>query len=90
MKYKISQSDKSYFIYTSGGKEIAEVYKEEDALLICKYLNNYDKLLAACEIAKQRIHFIGLPSEPMNENGPDWSKEIAIIEQAISDCKVKK
>lgn len=41
-------------------------------------------LLEACEAMKLRIHFIGLPSEPMNEDGPDWSKEIVLLEAAIA------
>ena len=44
-------------------------------------------LLAVCEAIKLRIHFIGLPSEPMNENRPDWSKEIALIESVITKTK---
>ena len=44
-------------------------------------------LLAACEVVKIRIAFIGLLSEPMNENGPDWSKEIALLEAAITKAK---
>ena len=45
-------------------------------------------LLTACEAIKLRIHFIGLPSEPMRENEPDWSKEIVLIEAAMA--KVQK
>jgi len=41
-------------------------------------------LLAVCEAIKLRIAFIGLPSEPMNKNGPDWSKEIALFEDALA------
>lgn len=46
-----------------------------------------DDLLEACEVVKLRIHFIGWPSEPMNEDGPDWSKEIALLEAAIAKCQ---
>ena len=45
-----------------------------------------NELLTVCKAVKIRIHFIGLPSEPMNENGTDWSKEIALIEAAITKC----
>ena len=44
-----------------------------------------DDLLAACKATKLRIAFIGLPSEPMNEDGPDWSREVALIEAAIKN-----
>lgn len=38
--------------------------------------------LAVCKAVKIRIAFIGHPNEPMNEAGPDWSKEVALIEAA--------
>ena len=44
-------------------------------------------LLTMCEAIKLRIHFIGLSSEPMNESGPDWSREIALIESIITKAK---
>ena len=44
-------------------------------------------LLTALEAVKLRIHFIGLPSEPMNEDGPDWSKEITLLEAALAKTK---
>lgn len=44
-------------------------------------------LITACEAMQIRIAFIGLPSEPMNEEGPDWSKEIALLEVAIANAK---
>ena len=43
-----------------------------------------DSLLAVCKAIKQRIHFIGWPSEPMNTDGPDWSTEIALLEVALA------
>ena len=45
-------------------------------------------LVAVCNALQIRIAFIGLPSEPMNKGGPDWSKEIALIEGILT--KVKK
>ncbi len=33
---------------------------------------------------KVRIAFIGMPTEPMNEAGPDWSVEVKQIEQALA------
>ena len=44
-------------------------------------------LLDACKAIQIRIAFIGMPSEPMNESGPDWSKEIKLIEAAIAKAK---
>lgn len=44
-------------------------------------------LLEACEAMQLRIAFIGMPSEPMNENCPDWSREIALSEAAIAKAR---
>lgn len=40
---------------------------------------------------KQRIHFAGVPGEPRFEDGsPDWSKEIAMLEAALSGGEKSK
>lgn len=51
---------------------------------LIKRANCHDELLDACKAIKLRIAFIGHPNEPKNENGPDWSKEIGLLEQAIA------
>ena len=63
----------------------------KEALEICDRLDESEasrkELLEACKAVKIRIHFIGLPSEPMNKNGTDWSKEIALLEAAIAKAE---
>ena len=44
---------------------------------LCRKPCPVDKLLKACKAVKVRIAFIGHPNEPK-----DWSKEVALIEQA--------
>lgn len=39
----------------------------------------HDDLVTVARAVKQRIHFIGLPSEPK-----DWAKEVALIEAALA------
>lgn len=34
---------------------------------------------------KRRLHYVGMPNEPMWEGRPDWRKEIALIEDALAD-----
>lgn len=38
------------------------------------------KVLEMIQAVKVRIAFIGWPKEPMNEDGPDWSKEIPMLD----------
>ncbi len=67
-----------------------DIRSQADAQLIASaptLKQQRDDLLVACKAIKQRIHFIGLPSEPMNKTGPDWSKEIALLEPAITNCE---
>ena len=45
-----------------------------------------DELLGVLKRIKLRIAFIGHPKEPMNQNGPDWSEQIALLEQAIANA----
>jgi len=44
-----------------------------------------------CKAIKIRIAFIGHPDEPMNEAGPDWSKEVTLLDAAIIQAdKIKQ
>ncbi len=61
-----------------------------DAQLLLTAMNSHEDLLAACKAVKVRLHFIGLPSEPMNDSGPNWSKEIMLLEAAIENAKSKQ
>jgi len=45
----------------------------------------YDDLVDVVRAVKQRIHFIGLSSEPK-----DWAKEVALIEAALAKVRSKK
>lgn len=60
-----------------------------DAQLLLLVMNSHKELLAALQAVKLRLHFVGLPSEPMNDSGPDWSKEINLLEAAIANAKPK-
>ena len=60
-----------------------------DAQLILLVMNSHKDLLAALQAVKLRLHFVGLPSEPMNDSGTAWSKEINLIEAAIENAKPK-
>lgn len=42
------------------------------------------QLIEALQQVKRRIHFIGWPNESTFEGRPDWRKEIAMIEAALS------
>ncbi len=45
-------------------------------------MNVLEKLKEMIRDIKVRIAFIGHPNEPMNEAGPDWSKEVRLMDQA--------
>ena len=48
----------------------------------CVLNNAAPKMQEALIAVKIRMVFIGHPKEPMNEDGPDWSKEIKLMEDA--------
>ncbi len=54
---------------------------------VVRACNAHKDLLTALQAVKVRLHFVGLPSEPMNDSGPDWSKEIKQLEAAIEKAK---
>ncbi len=82
-------SDKSIARCAGDGSSYGLATNEANAERLVLCWNSHDALLEACKDIKIRIAFIGYPSEPMNEHGPDWSKEIALLEQAIAQAEPK-
>lgn len=63
-----------------GDNAIGELF-----MFACELWQVSNDLSTTCGAIKQRICFIGLPSEPMvSENNPNWVKEIALLEAALA------
>ena len=65
---------------------------EANAAFIVRAVNCHEELLATLKAVRQRLHFVGHPSEPIVDGllmprVGDWRKEIALIEAAITKAK---
>jgi len=84
-----SKTDPTWVIKLNGNIIFQTISENDEANAkeFVRRCNSQPDLLEALKAIRIRISFIGLTSEPMIQNIPDWSKEIALLEAAVAKAK---